>query len=163
MRTAILKEVLANIKPEKEEKTQVNDFLAKLAIQLRKLRIKARPILGGSFAKDTWLKGDHDVDIFVAFDLKYKDQDISGLLEKALKKWKVSRVHGSRDYFQMNGEVGYEIIPVLDIKKQSQAMNVTDFSPKHVAWVNKNGKKFKDDIRLLKKFCKAQRIYGAES
>ena len=165
MRTAILRPVLDKIKPGKDEKTvtEVNEFLKKLEKQLKKLKVKAKPILGGSFAKDTWLISDHDVDVFVAFDLKYKDQDMSGLLGKALRPWKPIRIHGSRDYFQIRSKISYEIIPVLAIKKASEAMNVTDFSPKHVSWVNKKGKNLKDDIRLLKKFCKAQRLYGAES
>lgn len=163
MGTAILNEVLQEIKPAKDAQAikQVKEFLEKLGKGLKK--VNARPVLGGSFAKDSWLKSDHDVDVFVAFDMKHADHDISGLLEKALKPWKAVRVHGSRDYFQIKGKPSFEIIPVLAIRKAADARNVTDFSPKHVTWVNKNGKKFKDDIRLLKKFCKAQRIYGAES
>ena len=57
----------------------------------------------------------------------------------------------------------YEIVPILDIKKADQALNITDVSPLHAAYVNKHGKSLKDDIRLLKQFCRAQKVYGAES
>jgi len=165
---AILKEVLEDITPSKEERKEtlsiVNDFLTKLNSSLRKSKASAKAVLGGSYAKDTWLKGDYDVDVFVQFAMKYKNDDLSGMLAKALKSWKAERVHGSRDYFWVKQkQFKFEIVPVLAIRKAEDAQNVTDFSPLHVQWVNRNGKKHKEDIRLFKKFCKAQGVYGAES
>src|SRR5512142_1004009 len=82
---------------------------------LRKQKVRAVAKIGGSFAKDTWLAGDHDVDIFVAFDTSYEDSKLSDMLEKALKPLKAERVHGSRDYFQVHDGFTYEIIPVRAI------------------------------------------------
>ncbi len=158
----ILKEVLSEIKPEKDI-PEVHLFLNKLNSSLKKNRLKAKAVFGGSFAKDTWLKGDLDVDIFIKFNLKYKEDDLSALLRKALKRFAYELIHGSRDYFWIRNKIKYELIPVLDIKKPRDAKNVTDFSPLHTAWVNKNGKSLKDDVRLAKKFMKAQGVYGAES
>jgi len=160
---AILKEVLEEITPPKQKPKEVQQFLKDINAQLKKHKIKAKAVLGGSFAKDTWLMGDFDVDVFVKFDLKYDDFVLSKLLEKALKKFKATKLHGSRDYFWVRNDIKYEIVPVRDIKKPEQAMNVTDFSPKHVDWVNKKGREYKKDIMLAKKFCKAQGVYGAES
>ena len=163
MTKKILKQVLEEIKPEKEDVKEVEEFLKKLNSELKKHKIKANATAGGSYAKDTWLKGDYDVDVFVKFDLKYKNEDLSKMLAKALKRFKPELVHGSRDYFWVKNKIRFEIVPVLNIKKAEQAQNVTDFSPWHVKWVNTKGKKYKDDIRLAKKFCKAQGVYGAES
>ncbi len=163
----IFKEVLKEIVPSKDERanvlSQVNEFLKSLNAELKRVRVKAKAMLGGSYSKDTWLSGDYDVDIFVKFNLAHKEQNLSDLLEKALKKWRHERIHGSRDYFWVRNGIKYEIVPVLDINKADQAVNVTDFSPWHVAWVNKKGAKFKNDIRLAKKFCKGASCYGAES
>jgi len=159
----LLKEVLQEITPEKTKPQEVQKFLKDLNAQLKKHKIKAKAMLGGSFAKDTWLKGDYDVDVFVKFSLKYDDRSLSTLLGKALKKFKPTKLHGSRDYFWVKNNTKYEIVPVRDIKKPEQALNVTDFSPGHVKWVNTKGKKYKKDIMLAKKFCKAQKVYGAES
>jgi tRNA nucleotidyltransferase (CCA-adding enzyme) len=163
-----LKEVLKDITPTKDERVTtlkiVNAFLTKLNASLKKNRLSAKAVLGGSYAKDTWLKGDYDVDVFVRFSLTHKKDNLSARLAKALNPWKAERVHGSRDYFWIREkQFKFEIVPVLAIKKAADAQNVTDFSPLHVHWVNKNGKKYKGDIRLLKKFCKAQGVYGAES
>jgi len=163
----ILKSVLSDSLPSSDERKKalnvVNKFVKEVNSELKSLKINAVAVLGGSYSKDTWLSGDYDVDLFVKFDLKYKNKNMSDLLAKVLKKWKPERLHGSRDYLWLRDTVRYEIVPVLNIKKASDALNVTDFSPLHVNWVNNKGKKFKDDIRIAKRFCKAAGCYGAES
>lgn len=164
----VFSDVLKRIKPSKAEQdsafADAEVFLKQLKDNLSSKGIKAKAVLGGSFAKDTWLSGDYDVDIFVKFDLMHKDKSLSDLLESALFSWKFERVHGSRDYFWIYfGSVRFELVPVLDISKDSDAKNVTDFSPLHIDWTNKNGVGLKDDIRLCKQFCKANKVYGAES
>ncbi len=163
---SVFQPVLNDIIPSNSERAkvlgEVNGFLSQLNKELKRLKLRATAVLGGSYSKDTWLSGDYDVDIFVKFSFAHHNQILSNLLEKAIPKSR-ERIHGSRDYFWVRNGIKYEIIPVLDIAKADQAENVTDFSPWHVAWVNKNGKKLKDDIRLAKKFCKANFCYGAES
>lgn len=157
-----LKQIILRIKPKDTSAgKEIGEALSKINSELKKNRIKAKAVVGGSFAKDTHLADDHDCDIFVKFDYGYKDKNISDLLQKALKKLKAARVHGSRDYFQFKNKLNFEVVPVLDIKKAKQAVNVTDVSPLHVAWVKKHKKN--DEIRLAKAFCKANNIYGAES
>lgn len=163
MTKKILKQVLEEIKPEKEKVREIEEFLKKLNSEIKKNKIKAKAVSGGSYAKNTWLKGDYDADIFVKFDLNYAKEDLSKLLAKVLKKFKPEKIHGSRDYFWVKNLIKFEIVPVLDIKKAEQAQNVTDFSPWHVKWVNTKGKKYKDDIRLAKRFMKVNGVYGAES
>lgn len=154
--------------PDAEAKrlmAKVDGVISKINSGLKQNKIKADVVLGGSAAKGTFLKGDFDVDVFVRFDSKYKKENLSLLLEKAIKKLKPEKVHGSRDYFHLeDNKLQFEIIPVLKIKKAEQAENVTDMSPFHVKWVEKHlNKKLKDEILLAKLFCKARRVYGAES
>lgn len=156
----ILEEVLEEIKP-KGKKKEVKEFLSKLNILLKG---KAKAIVGGSYAKNVWLKGDHDVDIFAAFGKKYSEKNMSQVLENLIKPLKPKKLHGSRDYFQIKfKDINFEIVPVLNIKTSKEAKNITDCSILHVKWFLKEGKKLEDDIRLAKKFCKSQKVYGAES
>ena len=160
----VLKAVLRDIKPSEEVPAAIQKQLEAINKALSKKDIKATAVVGGSLAKGTHLKGDHDVDVFVKFGLKHKSHNLSDLLFDAIKSMKPERIHGSRDYFQIHkSKLTYEIVPVLDIKQAKQSQNVTDFSPWHVEWVKKNGKDLKEDIRLAKKFCKAAKVYGAES
>ena len=104
----LFKKVLAQIKPTTAQRGVVNAFVRDLNAKLRQRKLQATAILGGSMAKGTFLKNDHDVDIFVRFDKRYKSDQLSDLLAQALPKG-VVRVHGSRDYFQLRQENLYEI------------------------------------------------------
>jgi len=168
-----MKKILQKIKPSNEEEKkfarETNFFLKMLTAALKPFGAKA--MLVGSGAKGTWLVGSHDLDIFVLFDLKKygdKSSELSELLGKTLKKafpqTKITRLHGSRDYFQLSQRgFLFEVVPILKISTAEQARNITDISPFHSAWVNRRAAKVKDDIRLLKQFCKANNLYGAES
>lgn len=165
---SLLREVLDGIKPDVAQQrlvfSMIDSFLRKLNSGLR----DAEAVLGGSGAKSTWLVDVHDADVFVCFDFKkFKDRSdqLSDILEKHLKKKfpKFKRLHGSRDYFQVKDkDFTFEVVPILRISKARQAVNITDVSPLHAGWVGKH-KKFADEIRLTKQFCKANDLYGAES
>lgn len=160
----VLRNVLEKINPTKEEELLVK----KLADDVMgKIKVKdAKVVLGGSGAKGTWMRGTHDIDIYVKFDIKkYYNKDISKILERELKKKfsKVDSLHGSRDYFRIyKDRFTFEIVPILDIKRASEALNITDISPLHTLWVTKYPR-LADQIRLAKAFCRAQSCYGAES
>ncbi|MBD3313139.1 CCA tRNA nucleotidyltransferase [Candidatus Woesearchaeota archaeon] len=164
----ILQEVLSQIKPAKSATVkEAREFISKVNSLLKKEGVNATAVAGGSVAKGTFLRGDHDVDIFVKFNrdkYKQKDADMSAILGKVLRKGfsKVRRIHGSRDYYRISNGIQYEIVPVLNIRDCSNAENVTDCSPLHVRWVN-SFSGMKKEIMLTKAFCKAAGIYGAES
>lgn len=178
MNIELKKKILSEIKPSSKDniknKNNVNKFIKKLEISKKKLNIDCKFKIGGSFGKNTYLKGSSDVDIFCMFNKsKYKDEEISGLLKNILDNGKINfkKQKGSRDYY--SGKVGlikkqfeFEIIPVLEIKNANDAKNTTDISPIHVDFLKKEIKKNKslnDEIRLTKQFLKAKKIYGAES
>ena len=174
----MLEEVRKEQRPTAAENAAVakiaGEFISRLDRALRTAKVKAKPVVGGSGAKGTWLRGMHDIDVFVCFDYgryKGKSAELSEFLAAAMKKAfpKHERLHGSRDYFRIpsNG-YNFEIVPILSIKKSGQALNITDVSLLHSDWVKKEVRKNKkaaldDEIRLTKAFCKAQRVYGAES
>jgi tRNA nucleotidyltransferase (CCA-adding enzyme) len=167
--TAILKKHKATRKEHDLILKRVDTFMHEIRLALQKSKIDAYVMLGGSAAKGTFVKNDFDCDVFVRFQHdKYKHKDISKLLEKALKKIPkitVERVHGSRDYFQgVWHRMDFEVIPVLYCTHPNQAHNITDMSPLHVEWLNQHiDENLRNEILLTKTFCKAQKVYGAES
>ena len=152
------------ISPSKREHKKVNSLIN---IFLKKIKTKLKdavPEVGGSMAKDTWLTGDHDIDLFIKFPYdKYINKDISRLLQERLKGIKYDVMHGSRDYLQIKqGKYLFELIPVLDITHHSKHENITDVSPLHAQYVKRNNKD-PSQIRTFKAFLKANNLYGAES
>lgn len=163
-------EVLARVKPTKEEEKELEQRISVVLKRLNKVLGDATAVLGGSGAKGTWLRGQHDADVFVLFPYeKYEGQShrLADILEKRLKKVvkKYERLYGSRDYFRFREkDFIFEIVPILKISKARDAVNITDVSPLHAGWVRKKSKgKISDEIRLVKAFCRAQKCYGAES
>ncbi len=173
---SLLEEVRKEKRPTAEEAKAVEraakDFTGKLDRAIRQCHETAKAVIGGSGAKGTWLKGMHDIDVFICFNYsKYRDKsgELSELALKAVQRAfpRHERMHGSRDYFKVQyRRHNFEIVPILDIKSASQARNITDASLLHARWVKKQTSKrpsLYDEIRLTKAFCKAQRVYGAES
>lgn len=175
---SVLKEALEEAKPSSEEIKKINisldEFLKKLNAGLRKMKLNAEAFVGGSFAKKTLVKKDrYDIDVYVRFDKKCRKENLSGLLEKALKKSGlgkkegIKKIHGSRDYFRIESESWFyfEVVPVLKVSKPEEADNITDLSYYHVKYINKKAKNSKilDEILLAKLFCHANKVYGAES
>ena len=159
--------VLKKVKPRKAISSKVDKVVSNINEIIRSRGIKAECVKGGSIAKGTFLKKDYDVDLFVRFDKKYDSKKLSDLLEATLEQYssvRALRVHGSRDYFQFSKYgLNFEVVPVLKVKNYKEAKIVTDMSPLHVGWVKKHNKGIVDEIRLAKQFCKAFRVYGAES
>ena len=166
----VINNILSDISPTKEDVLRLKDIQKQI---LSKIKIpNAKAVVGGSGAKNTWLKDTHDIDIYVKFNYnKYskKSDELSDILHKYLKKSfpRLLRIHGSRDYFQINFQ-GHtlEIVPILSITSAKQAKNITDFSIYHVNYINKQTKKspkLANEIRLAKVFAKANKFYGAES
>jgi tRNA nucleotidyltransferase (CCA-adding enzyme) len=170
---SILKEVSKSIIPTKKESEKVME-IAQEVLQIvneKAEKFKAELVIGGSVAKGTWLPGIHDIDCFLRFDhIQYKDKSdqLAEITEKIIKNCfsNYKRLHGSRDYFQTN-YMGFdiEIIPVLKITKPNMMKNITDVSPLHFIWLRKRTRQLNlgNEIRIAKKFFKANNLYGAES
>jgi len=169
----IFKEVLEKVEPPKETikfiEDSLSNFLKEINKKINSLKINAEIFVGGSFAKKTVIKKDaYDVDIFIRFDKKYKDENLSELAKKLLNGVKnISTIHGSRDYYkiQISPDFFLEVIPVLKVKNPKESENITDLSYSHVKYINKKvkTKNILDDIKLAKAFCHANKCYGAES
>ncbi|MBI3333980.1 nucleotidyltransferase domain-containing protein [Candidatus Pacearchaeota archaeon] len=161
--------VLPDVAEMRELKKKAQIVTQAIKLSLNTTKKKADVFIGGSFARGTLLKRDqYDIDLFVRFK---ESGDLSALLEKIVKQAaqqlgiSYQRVHGSRDYFSfMYQEVEFEIVPVKHIRRPQDAENVTDLSYFHVAYVTKAlSKRLRYEVGIAKAFCKAQKVYGAES
>ncbi|MDD3263327.1 MAG: nucleotidyltransferase domain-containing protein [Candidatus Nanoarchaeia archaeon] len=157
---------------EKKNKS-INSFIKSLNNIILENNLPIFLKVGGSYAKQTFLGNDFDVDVFlrVKNDEK-KNESFDDIITKfieilKLKYLKINKIHGSRDYYQfVKDDVKYELVPNKYIDDLSQATNTTDYSPFHVDFLKKEmlkNKKLNDEIRITKMFLKACNCYGAES
>lgn len=146
------------LEPTDEERTE----LARVAAQITE-RVEgtgAEAILGGSYAKDTWLPETRDIDIFARFDVRSEPELESRTRELAEAFPEAEEVMGSRVYLRLvSSGIDVEIIPIRPLSDTANAM---DHSPDHVAYVREH-LLHPNEVRALKALLRANRIYGAES
>ncbi len=158
----MLSEILKKIKPTKEEVKKINEISEEIVGIVRE-KTNREVMLAGSIAKGTWIRGDHDIDIFVLFDKG--EENIDKKLIKYLKSLRGKVIHGSRDYLRLNYK-GFEveIVPLYKLSSPDEAKNSADASQFHVEYIReKMNSRIADQVRLLKMFMKASRVYGAET
>jgi tRNA nucleotidyltransferase (CCA-adding enzyme) len=141
---------------------------------MSKVKEAARPhvevvgvFLGGSFAKDTWLPGDVDIDVFVkiATSVDEKSFEEVGLSvgREALRGYEQGKKYAQHPYTEATVD-GFKVnvVPCYDVKP-GEWKSAADRSVHHVAFVKQNlGDEARLQVRLLKRFMKGVGVYGAE-
>lgn len=164
----LLKEVLNEITPTKEEQEKETKIIEKIFSEIKKFKLE--PILVGSLAKKTDLRSEKDIDIFIKF---HKDVPRKELEQKAIeigkKIFKKLKVRYEIDYaehpYVIGSYKGYrvELVPCYDVLKPQSAV---DRTPLHTSYIKEkvaNNEILRNEIRLLKKFMKGINVYGAEA
>lgn len=167
--TRIFQKVLKQIKPSEEEEKKQKEIAMKIVSELDRITPKDVSIqLVGSTAKGTNLKGDMDFDVFMLFPRDYSLKEMLSLAMKYSKKFcrgrKYEIAYAQHPYLRtwVDG-IEVDIVPSYKIEDISDMLTAVDRSPLHTKFINSNiTDSQRDDVRLLKKFLKTQKIYGAE-
>ncbi|ASJ10285.1 CCA-adding protein [Thermococcus sp. P6] len=168
----IVKEVLSRIRPTVEERAFVEGIMGELESiaweTIEELGLNAKPHFVGSLAKDTYLAGDHDVDLFLAFP---PDTPVSKLREDGFEL--VKAIAGKLDDYEVSYAehpyvrasyrgVSVDLVPCYEVSNWKEVRTAVDRSILHTGWVIENLKGRNDEVRLLKKFLKGINAYGSE-
>ncbi|RLG74748.1 MAG: CCA tRNA nucleotidyltransferase [Thermoprotei archaeon] len=165
-------EVLRKIKPKPYEVEKIERIFSyvkeKLENKIKEYGIEAYVELEGSIAKDTWLSGEWDLDIFVLYPkrlgkLWVKNEGFKIIFE-ALKDMSHEIAYAEHPYIRLNVEnVEVDVVPALKHDYAWEAETVVDRTPFHTAYIrSKLGEEERDQVRLLKRFLKGIGVYGAE-
>ncbi|HDD26348.1 MAG TPA: CCA tRNA nucleotidyltransferase [Acidilobales archaeon] len=171
----LLSEVLRRIKPTNEDEKVINEFSNGLVNEVYnvlgdKLNYEFKVSVEGSVAKNTWLKGDVDLDIFVL--IKYRELSRSWLEENFINpliqglsdKYRVILRYAQHPYVTAcMGDLCADIVPAYWASNPSEVITAVDRTPFHTEYIKRNLRKNQlDEVRLLKAFFKGVGIYGAE-
>jgi tRNA nucleotidyltransferase (CCA-adding enzyme) len=167
----ILNQVLNDIVPLDSDRKKIKkvsiDLKNKLLLEFRKAAIKTTIDIEGSVAKDTWLKEDPDIDIFIRLPIsmhrKDLDQIILKIAKKATKNSKHIERYAEHPYLEtFVDSIRVNIVPCYQVEIGNWK-SATDRTPYHTTFINKNlSPELKNEVRLLKKFFKGINVYGAE-
>ena len=167
----VCRNVLKTVNPTKEDRSKIEALAGKLekklALAAKKARIKARIRVEGSVAKDTWLSGEPDIDIFMRMPRSTPRKSLGDIClcvaRKATEGSKQVERFAEHPYLEAFVEdTRINVVPCYDAK-QGEWQSATDRTPFHTDYMKKHlVPKMRGQVRLLKKFMKGIGVYGAE-
>lgn len=124
-------------------------------------------IVGGSFAKGTWLEIDTDIDFFVMIEPTVERNEFEELGKSvgfhALKKYSPYLRYSEHPYVEgkVNG-IRINIVPCYKVQL-NKWKSAADRSPFHTIFMEtKLNELLKSEVRVLKRFLKSIGIYGSQ-
>lgn len=174
------KKILSQLAPSKTEQLKIDstveEFILKIKEIINSKQLNISILIGGSYAKNTYLKTNFDVDIFFQFTNEdFIDDEKSALVIDVMKELDInfqieqgSRVYVSGKYFSSKNDISisFECVPTQKVMNVDEALNSTDLSIYHVEFIKKFISKdlnLSNEIRLAKQWFKSKKLYGAES
>ncbi len=165
---AVRDEVLDRVLPGEAERAENQDRFAQIRDFIADEFGKDAALMG-STAKDTFMSGDKDLDIFVFFDTGTPEDDLEedGI---AIGTAVFDEFGGDCDvefaeHPYTKGEIdGYEveIVPAYDVDSGRDIRSAVDRTPFHTDWVNDTlSAAEKEEVVLLKAFLRGQDLYGS--
>ncbi|MEM7819380.1 MAG: CCA tRNA nucleotidyltransferase [Candidatus Aenigmatarchaeota archaeon] len=166
----VKKSVLNRIKPTKQEEEKIKKFVQEL-VRIAKTISGLECIVCGSIGKFTWLRGDHDIDLFIIFP----DNTTREELEKRgleFGKRIVEEMHGlykikyaEHPYTHaIISDFHVDIVPCYSMKSGEHIKSAVDRSPLHLNYIIEHlDEEKRDEVRILKQFCKGIGVYGSDA
>ena len=171
-----LQKVLADVKRRIVPTPKERQFMTRLSQRLKgeleeilaARAIEADVSIQGSVARDTWLHEEHDLDIFARFPEKVDRGEWTGkflpAVRKGFKRYRKVERYAEHPYLELwvDHDVRVNIVPCYAVEK-GRWKSATDRSPYHTEYMQTHlTRELRDEARMLKKFMKGIRVYGAE-
>ncbi len=169
----VIEEAKRYVQPSPEEVALVNEVTGYvLSVLKREVESRYKGVevsLQGSIAKNTWLSGARDIDVFVIFPRDYSMSVFERLLSDVIDvagRYNMSWVirYAQHPYVQLRYR-GFEIdvVPCFRMYRGEKPITAADRTPLHTEYVkSKLSQEMTVEVRLLKRFLKRLNIYGAE-
>ena len=168
-KTLLFEKYLKKIQPIKEDVNKLNNLFFEIKKYIS-LKYNINAELMGSVAKNTFLKDNNDLDIFIFFDLNTSEKQVE---KKALLIGKNVFNHFNGTFIIDYASHPYtkgiiknckvEIVPCYKINSISQMKSAVDRTPFHTQFVLKNiNESQRKQVLLLKQFLKTINCYGSD-
>lgn len=152
---------------ERERLARATDRLvARTADATADLPVETDVVRVGSTARETWLPGDQDIDLFVRFPPDLPREDLESM---GLDVGRAVLPEGRAEYAEhpyTTGEFeGYDVdlVPCYRVGSATEARSAVDRTPFHTEYVEREiTPALAADVRVLKRFLTACGIYGSD-
>ncbi len=168
---SVTRKILQKITPSQADRDHkmklARELELKVSAACEEIGVEAVVRVEGSLAKDTWLKEDPDIDVFMQLPVSIPRKSLGELALKIARK----ATEGSRQMERFAehpyleafvNDVRVNVVPCY-LAKPSEWLSATDRTPYHTDYINGHlDKALRGDVRLLKRFMKGIGVYGAE-
>lgn len=166
----IREQVLNRVVPTTAERRELQEAVASLKAALRAAAderdVDVSVMLVGSIAKDTYLRGTLDIDLFLLFppdvERETMKQRALAIGIAVLEGWAIQ--YAEHPYVRGSYE-GYDadVVPCYEVGDAAELQSAVDRTPFHTEYIQRHlEEEQKDDVRLLKQFMQGVGCYGAE-
>lgn len=163
-------EVRDRIIPDPDERDRlvaaVETLVSRAEQAVTELPVEARVVQAGSTARDTWLSGDRDIDIFVCFPPALDD---GALEEHGVAIGHAVLPDGREEYAEhpyVSGEhdgFDVDLVPCFDVASATDIRSSVDRTPFHTAYVREQiDTELANQVRLCKQLALATGVYGSD-
>ncbi|TFF86506.1 MAG: hypothetical protein EU551_01405 [Promethearchaeota archaeon] len=192
------KKILENILPSDEENHKINQIIELLTEKI-KARIKNSKYMvsfieaeGSTGMKETHLKGDSDVDLFVALNKKHYEELMNidsrkivvkrnkelfldlcnNIFKPALESANAKNIkltYAEHPYISAKlKDINLDLVGCFDISRdyieENGPITAVDRTPHHSKFIRENlNPRMRNDVRILKSFFRASHVYGDKS
>ncbi len=164
----VIEEVLPLVVPSEEEVRRAKEAEEELRKRLESI-LKNYPKLEyrflGSYARNTWLRGNLEIDVFILFPEETPKEELERVgLEigmRVVDEYELRYAAHPYVHGRVRG-VEVDVVPCYKLKSAERIKSAVDRTPFHHDWLKDRVKGKENDVRLLKKFLKVAGIYGAE-
>jgi tRNA nucleotidyltransferase (CCA-adding enzyme) len=161
--------VLERIKPEPDEEAEVKALrevvCRRLSVHLKENGVEASVETHGSVVHGTWLRGEHDLDIFIVLPPSWGRENLPKVLDVVKTFTGPGWVEAYAEHPYIKADISglsVDFVPCFRVE-DGKLISSTDRTPLHTEYLKTrlNAEKY-DEVRLLKRFLRGVGVYGAE-
>lgn len=159
----ILREALKLAVPTEEEVQRA--IKAELELKKRLEPLNLEFLFVGSYARNTWLRGNLEIDVFILFSPELSKEELERRVIEIGKRIFDRYELRYAEHPYVHGEllgVEVDLVPCYKVESAEKIISAVDRTPFHHEWLKDRVKGKENEIRLLKLFLKSNGIYGAE-
>jgi tRNA nucleotidyltransferase (CCA-adding enzyme) len=160
--------VLVRVRPTDQERDHICGVARRILGSVEKSG-QAQGMVVGSIARRTWLRGEHDIDIFLLFPPSLSrnalEEEGIALARRIAMRFtgQFSEKYAEHPYIcAMIDGVDVDLVPCYDVASATQIQSAVDRTPFHTRYITGKIDGLIDDVLLLKQFAKAGGIYGSD-
>lgn len=167
-RNSFEEEALVSLRPRPGERDHIHAIAAVIIKKIRESGL-ADGMVVGSVARDTWISGDRDLDVFMLFSPSVSRDDLEEkgvrLAREIVEDIGAIPVEKYAEHPYINTIIDgldVDLVPCYAVEEASSIQSAVDRTPFHTRYIKGRIAGLEDDVLLFKQFAKTGGVYGSD-